>query len=203
MKKKFAAASFRLGQINALVKKIGPENVLPILRGKLEVVLKKPDPLLRWTTQSIGLGRIHKFVVAENFPEKTGKIKFLGKTLDVFLGKVEENVEQTTLEVYELVKECSDEVILGELGACAEIYLAQLFRLLQDAALYGCGPFPRDGSLTTVYIRDAKNVLRAVTVIWVQDEQHWLLDAASTENTNPFQVGHRFIARVVISRKRS
>ena len=201
--KKFAAASFRLGQINALVKKIGPENVLPILRGKLEVVLKKPDPLLRWTTQSMGLGRIHKFVANENLPEKKGKIKFLGKSLDVFLGKVEENVEQTTFEVYELAKECSEEAVLGELGACAEIYLAQLFRFLQDVSLSGCGPFPPHWSLTTVYIRDAKNVLRAVNVIWVPDERYWLLDAVSTENADPYQVGHRFIARVAISRKRS
>lgn len=187
------------GQLNALVKKIGGEEVARgILDGSLVFKIEKPavSPLLERLGTSLVLATTGPFVASEKFKLKKdgGICSHLGNDFQSwFLGKTEEAKGETTLRFARLTRNSLDKPILDELGDKAETSLAEMFAMMEAQARRQESPLLVNIFANTFYIRDANNVLRVVRVFFVQGG--WNVIAFSTYSPGGCSEGDRIFSR--------
>jgi len=193
----FASAVFTVGQLNALVKIVGPENVPGILDRSLKVVVKKPDLLER--VASIPVPSVHRFVAKDCL--KKANVGWTGSNFDkLFRDNVEENVPEVTLAASRLKQSSLDAPILtelgDELGDRAEVSLAHVFDLLKRQAYGKPGVLLTNGYANIFYVRDKDKALWAVYAYWESVYRYWNVGAYSIEDS----VRRWFNGRLVFSR---
>lgn len=184
-----------LGQIEALVNKLGGESVVDgILSEKLTVTVTAVANSILSFIGMIKLLAMKKFVARDNFQlDKTG-IGYLGDNFkNWFLGKTEEPAPEVTLSYHRLTESLFDAPILAELGDKAETTLANLFRLLAFQPQGGKGVLVTKGSANVFYIKDEGGEFRTVYALWRGDG--WFVDAFTTTITWGWRAGDRVFSR--------
>ena len=133
---------------------------------RIKAALRKND-LLRRVTEVV-VRAVKKLVTADNFKIGIVGIVYLGDNFKSnFLGKVERNVQGTTLVVNHLEKSALDKDIRDELGSDKEeITLAHLFELLKKQSKGESGAFLTNGLANIFYVRDINGNLWAVLAVW-------------------------------------
>ncbi len=194
----FASAPFTAGQLNALVKIIGPENVSGILDGTLNFSAKQPDLLKRVTT--VAVSGAQRFVAAENLQE--ANVGWTGENFKrLFLNKIEENVSEAKLVVSRLERASLDAPILAELGGKAETSLSHMFDLLKKQANGEDGILLTNGYANIFYIRGADGNLWAVYARWFSVFHSWRVVARSVEYPYRWDDGGQVLSLAILDSK--
>jgi len=175
----FASAPYTAGQLNALVKIVGPNNVPGILDGTLELVIKQPDLLKRIT--AITAPGVARFV-AKNCLKVANVGEMNDKFKELFCNKVEENVFEAKLVVSRLERASLDALILTELGDKVETSLAHMFDLLKKQANGEDGILLTSGYANGFYICGTDGNIWAVRCIWISGNRYWRVGAYSVES---------------------
>lgn len=190
-KPEFASAQFTVGQLNALVKIVGTDNVPGILSGDLKVEVKQFDLLT--PVASMQVEAIEKFVASEH--REAANIGYMWDDFKAhFANLVEENVRATTIVVSRLEKDSLDKPILERLGDKARIKLAHFVTLLKKQAHGEDGVLLTDGRANIAYIEDDKGTLWAVHARWSSYYRYWGVYAHSVENPYPWHAGHQILS---------
>jgi hypothetical protein len=188
----FASAPFTAGQLNALVKIVGPDNVPGILDGTLKFVVKQPDLLKRITT--ITFPAVQRFVAKDCL--KSANVGWTGDNFDkLFLDKVEENVPEAKLAVSRLERASLDAPILTELGDKAETSLAYMFDLLKKQTKGEDGTLLTNGYANIAYICDKNGKLWSVRARWCSDYGCWDVEAYSVVSPYRWRAGRQVLSR--------
>lgn len=200
----FASAGLTVGQLNALVKKVGGEDVVRQILNDSLVFKIIESPLLDFintitipaTTKS--LVAKDKFVI--NISRKAkAKIGFLGGNFkEWFLsgnGKIEDPIAETTLRYVNLRKPSVDAPIIAELSGKerAETTLSELYALLEKQCHGEDGPLLTNGYANIFYVRDQNGALRAVRAYW--SGGRWGVHARSVEDPFRWIDGYRVFSR--------
>ncbi|MEX2010465.1 MAG: hypothetical protein WD874_01520, partial [Parcubacteria group bacterium] len=157
-----------MGQLNALVKNVGGEDVArAIIAGKAKVTVVLENVLTLLST--ISLPAQPRFVARDHFKVDTNnsaevKIAFLWDDFQhYFLGKIEGEAPEAELAIRQLDKDLLDKDIRAEIGADKEkTTLSQLWALLELQGHGQEGKLLVNGYANIFYIRDAKDNLWAV-----------------------------------------
>lgn len=188
----FASAPFTVGQLNALVKIVGPDNIPGILDGTLKFAVKQPDLLKRIAT--VAASSAQRFVAAEHLQE--ANVGWTGENFKaLFLNKVEENVPEAKLVVSQLERASLDAPILAELGDKAEVKLSYLFSLLQKQSKGEDGILLTNGYANIFYIRGTDGELWAVYAYWLSCGRYWRVEARSVEDPIRWSGGSQVFSR--------
>ena len=192
----------------AIVNKLGGEDCAEaLLRGELEVRPVEPKPALAPKPRlelvyTIEVAGIVKFVAADHFKKDTSKkvavaIGWLGDDFKShFLGKIEENVPETILQVHCLTRDSLDKDIRAELTPeTEETTLTYLWDLLSKQPRGQKGTLLTDGRANVFYIRDAKGDLWAVSADRDSDYGYWGVDASSVAIPDRWREGDQVFSR--------
>lgn len=189
---KFASAPYTAGQLNALVKIVGPDNVPGILDGTLKFIIKQPDLLKRFAT--ITVPGVARFVAKDCLKE--ANVGWLGLNFKLHLcDKIEENVPEAKLVVSRLEKPSLDAPILAELDCKAEVSLAYMFDLLKKQSKGEDDILLTNGYANIFYIRGTDGNLWAVNCRWNSDNRYWDVEANSVEYPYRWNDGNRAFSR--------
>jgi len=128
-----------------------------------------------------------RFVVTEHFQVNTGantlvKISWIGDNFrNWFLDLVEEPIDESVLDYYLLKESSLDVTIIKALGGelKAETKLTHVFALMKLQRSGEKGALLNNGYPNVFYVRDSKNVLRAVAVYGYWDGLHVHADSVS------------------------
>ena len=191
---KLEQAGFGSNEAQAVIE--SPENELA---GQIVTNIRSkylPNKLLE-PISTINVAGTSKFVARDHFklgePEGV-KIGYLGDNFKShFLKKVEENVPQAQLKSRKLKQSSLDPPIITALGDNHETYLAQLWELLKAQPKGESGTLLTNGYANIFYIRDADNILWAVSVYW--DDDGWNVDAYSVDTPGRWDDGDRVFGR--------
>ncbi len=188
----FASAPFTAGQLNALVKMIGIENIPGILDGTLKTTIKQADLLKRiGTAEACGA---NKFVAKDCLRE--ANVGWTNEDFNrLFLNKVEENISEAKLTVSRLERASIDAQILTELGVKAEVLLAHVFDLLKKQAKGEDGVLLTNGYWNVFYVRGMDDNLWAVSARWHSGFRCWSVEAYSVELPSRWNVGYQVLSR--------
>ncbi|MEX2405065.1 MAG: hypothetical protein WD579_00515 [Candidatus Paceibacterota bacterium] len=192
-----------IGQLNALVKKIGEENARRILSDEIQFQLVEPEKprILEFFSTTTARGA-KEFIAKDNFRE--GKetdgvsIIWLGSNFKShFLGKIEENVEDTELKIHRLREYSRDIPIIHELGGeeIVETSLSHLWSLLKRQGQGEDGDLLTNGYANIFYIRDSQGVLWAVRALWFSGRRGWYVEAYSIEYPSRWDGGYQVFSR--------
>lgn len=190
-KHEFASAPFTAGQLNALVKKVGPENVSEVLDGSKEI--KVVEKLLE-RLSTVKTPRFDRFLPGEHLEEaNVGLVNERFK--DLFLDQAE-RVLESTLAISCLRLEKQDLLIVAELGRMARISMAQFFSLLTNQANGQDGVLLAALSRTNVaYSVGLGGDLWAVTANWHSAHRNfWEIGAYSIGSSLTKSTGTRVIS---------
>ncbi len=191
MSNQFAAKNLTVGQLNAVVKKMGgAENVMQFLRG--ELVIKTSD-LLRCVSTVEVCGTKH-FVAKDHLKEAKVGLN-CDKFKDLFIDKVEEDVEDAILVISDLERGSLDVSILAELGYRAETSLAYLFALLKKQNKGEEGPLLTNGLVNIFYVRGTDGNLWALLIRWVSGVRYWLVKTYSVGQLKEWAADWRVFSR--------
>ena len=191
---KLEQAGFGSNEAQAVIE--SPENELA---GQIVTNIRSkylPNKLLE-PISTINVAGTSKFVARDHFklgePEGV-KIGYLGDNFKShFLKKVEQNVPQAQLKSRKLKQSSLDPPIITALGDNHETYLAQLWELLKAQPKGESGTLLTNGYANIFYIRDADNILWAVSVYW--DDDGWNVDAYSVDTPGRWDDGDRVFGR--------
>lgn len=198
--------SVTLGQVEAVINKLGGEEVLRrILSGEVTVsiveTVKKATNKLLELVGVVTVSVSEKFVVRDHFvvntsddaPVRIGWVSdyFQSK----FLGKVEEPTGEVELKPQRLRKYSVDGPIIEELGNFAETIMAELWALLKLQPKGESGMLLTNGYWNVFYVRDVEGVLRAVNVSWNADDGNWDVIANSVEDLYGWRADSRIFSR--------
>lgn len=190
-KHEFASASFTAGQLNALVKKVGPKNVPEVLDGSKKI---KVVEMLLEQLDTVKTPRFDRFVPSEHLEEANVRLVNEGFK-DLFLDHTE-RVLESTLVISCLRLERQDLVIVAELGRRAKISMAQFFSLLTNQANGQDGVLLAAPSRTNVaYSVGLGGDLWAVTANWHSSHRNfWEIGAYSIGSSLTKSTGTRVIS---------
>ncbi len=187
---------------NGCPKEVISANLAGIFGKMPETVASKQPELLLGPIGTINVpATAGRFIASDHFVEDTSrkakvKISHLGDSFkERFLGKTEEPIQETALRYAKLRKPSADGPIIAELGGAAKIETT----LIEAHALMAKQPEGEDGVLfnngwtNIFYIRDVKNILRAVDVFWLDDG--WYVDVDSVENPHGWFDGGQVFSR--------
>lgn len=196
----FASSELTMGQMNAIVKKLGGKDAaLKLLRGELKVVIEVKKTLhFLWTTTVRGAERFSAKEKFLNGDPKVMKISYLGDDFRKwFLDKIEENVPETDLDVHRLTEEFQSELILQELGDEAETTLAHIWSLMENQpnGESGMGSLLTDSYANIFYVRDQSGILRVVYLFW--RDNGWYVHALAVTNSHSWREGRQVFSRPV------
>lgn len=168
-----------------------------IIEGKFDNTAGKSD-LLRWLTTSTVHGKKNfcakDYFIVDTSGNAVVKISFMSDNFrKLFLGKVEENVENVTLNIYNLEKALSDAFIRAELGERAETSIGHLWALLAKQPNGESGVLLINGYANIFYIRGSNDKLLTVDAHWYDD--NWILYVYLVENPDEWRVGSRVVSR--------
>jgi len=188
-----------LGQVEAAINKLGGmDNWLRFLAGDLVV---KIASLLKQIT-TVAVSGAKKFVAADAFgPDNPDGIKlYLGDNFKKhFLGKIEEDVESTTIAIHRLEKSARDPEIMTELGANKKqriIKLAHFYQLIKAQAQGQEGSLLVNGCANIAYIPDDEGTVWAVYADWYSGSRVWSVDAYSVEDPVEWSAGYQVLSQV-------
>ena len=138
---------------------------------------------------TVEVAGVTKFVAADHFVVGNAGITYLGDSFcNNFLGKVEENVQAVTLNVWKLRESAIDESIRAELGAdCEEIALAHFWAVFKKRSADGS----RDWFFA--YIRGIDGNLWAVSAR--RSSGGWGVHAGSMTYPRRWAAGNQVISR--------
>lgn len=188
----FASAPFTVGQLNALVKIVGSDNVPGLLDGTLKFTVKQPELLKRVAT--ITAPAVQRFVAKDCL--KNCNVGWAGDNLKkFFLDKVEANVPEAKLAVNQLERASLDAPILTELGDKAEVSLAYLFDLLKKQSNGEDGVLLTNGYANIFYVCGNDGNIWAVSARWSSDSRYWGVVAYSVEGPDGWRGGCRVFSR--------
>ncbi|MFA6278757.1 MAG: hypothetical protein WCS97_01940 [Candidatus Paceibacterota bacterium] len=196
----FASKNLTAGQLNAIVKKLGGEEMaLRFLRDELTVSEPIAKKLLNFVTTT-NVSEVTSFIVKDKFREgKTTdgvKIAWLGSNFkENFLGKTERGIASATLRIQKLTKDSLDAPILTELGDTAETTLAQLWELMKLQGSGQEGKLLVNGWANIVYIRDKNENLWAVYARWSSGSDGWVVGAYSVESPGRWGADFQVVSR--------
>ncbi|MCA6123738.1 hypothetical protein J6500_17800 [Bradyrhizobium sp. WSM 1704] len=118
------------------------------------------------------ISRSEKFTARDHFKEDisssaTVRISWLGATFARrFVGKIEDDVGDVSLQSYVLDTAASDRDILAKLGQSHETRLADVWCLLQRQPSGSSGALRTGATPNIFYVRDAAGELGVVDAIW-------------------------------------
>ncbi len=188
----FASKDYTAGKLNAIVKLLkkqagedGPER---FLRG--ELVVKMSDLLKQVATVAVNGSK--KFVAKDHI-KAANVVRMDGNFRKLFFDMVEENVEATTLNAYNLERALLDAQVLAELGERARIFLAHFFELLEKQSKGEAGLFLTNGYANIAYIIGSDGNLWAVYADW--HGSGWDMHAYSVDRPFRWLVGSQVLAR--------
>ena len=199
----FESKNLTVGQLNALVKIIGGEEVVRgVLDKSVEVVLSAVKLLRQLTTVSVT--GIQKFVARDAFGESNPdgiKFYFWDNFRSNFLGKVEEDVPTATIAVHRLEKASLNRPIMAELGVDEKtkkgvMKLAQFYELIKAQAHGEEGSLLVNGYANIAYIEDEEGNLWAVNADWYSVYRGWSVDAFSVGFPYGWSAGSRVLSQV-------
>ncbi len=138
-----------------------------------------------------------KRFVADETSLKEANVGWTGVNFDqFFLGKVEENVEDTILAIHCLEKRSLDAPIRKELGQNREeIALTHFFDLLKKQSKGQKEHLLVNGCANIAYIRDKNGTLWAVRARWDSDRRCWDVRAPSVEDPRGWDDGRLVLSR--------
>ncbi len=143
----------------------------------------------------------NKFIAKDNFVVNTEdpavvKISHVGDNFKKwFINKIEGPAIASIICGRDLTKDSLDELILKELGGQekAETTLTEIFVMMKNQANGSAGNLLTNGYSNIFYVRDIKNMLRAVRVDW--DDGGWDVGACSVEHPDWWDAGDRVFSR--------
>ena len=186
-----------LGQIEAVVNKLGGMDGVSRFLSNEQLVVKAAE-LLKLVREA-AVGGTERFVAADAFrANNPAGIKFfLGDNFKkFFLGKTEENVESTTLNVHRLKKPSRDPEIMAELGAEKRVVkLAHFYELIKAQANGQKSLLLVDGCANVAYIEDENENLWAVNAYWGSFNREWSVYAGSVGDPDEWGAGIRVLSR--------
>ena len=156
-------------------------------------------PILKLVASAVKVSGSKRFVVDKALL-KEANVGWTGSNFDErFLDKVEENVEDATLAIYELRQSAMDVSIRKELGQeREETMLAHFFDLLKKQSKGQEGQDCHllvNGYVNVAYIRDKNDVLCAVNAGWYSNYGGWNVGAHSVESPNRWNAGAQILSR--------
>ncbi len=189
-------ADMTWGTMEAIVNKLGGmDGVQRFLSGEL---VMKVLGILKFVC-SVSVPAVKKFVASEAFGDNNSAgIKFYiwDNFKTNFLGKVEEDVPATELNIHELTKNSLDAPIRAELGTeYEETKLAHLYEMLKKQAHGEAGDLLVNGYANIFYIRDTNNNLWAVYAHWGAGFREWRVRAYSVTSPGGWGAGFQVISR--------
>ena len=141
------------------------------------------------------------FVVSDRFVVGTGrgvavKVSFVGDNFRRLFGEMTAAAGPEQLLRYaKLLRRSVDEPIIAELGGeeAVETSLSIFWALIERQPNGERGPLLTDGCANVFYVRDARNVLWAVYVLWSSDG--WDVDANEVADPHPWGGGSQVFSR--------
>ncbi|MSR79052.1 MAG: hypothetical protein EXS59_02820 [Candidatus Taylorbacteria bacterium] len=134
--KEFASADFTAGQLNALVKIVGPQHIKDILSGELEFQLNQARTFRQLA--EIPVKSMERFVANEVLSDFN--IDYVDDRLKPVFELKEFNLRETSIAMLRLEKFCPMIPILAQLSSRAKIHLGHFFQILKHQAKGGQGP---------------------------------------------------------------
>ncbi|MBI3337401.1 MAG: hypothetical protein HY005_02120 [Candidatus Staskawiczbacteria bacterium] len=113
---------------------------------------------------------------------------------ELFLGKIEENIKDTTLAIHCLEKRSLDNKIRKELGYGDETTLTHFLGLIKKQSNGQEGHLTVSGYANIAYIRDKYGSLWVVSAYWHLDKRCWYILANSVDNPYEWHEGLRVIS---------
>jgi len=167
----FASQNLTAGQLNALVKTLGGEQVArDILADRVKWTITEQVKKLLAHIGTISVGAVKNFIASGHFKVDTSrnalvKIAWMNDNFrNSFLSKVEKNVPAGEINVHTLLEASSDDPIREKLGKDhEETYLADLRVALKKQSNGESGTLLTNGRANIFYIRDTKGTLWAVS----------------------------------------
>ncbi len=194
-------AVIRAGGTNADLKVLSSGDmfarILPVLRGRAEVVLKS----ILEKVNTLLLPILSRFVASDYIKVDTSdtakvKIAFIWDGFKPFLKMVvEEQTPEMELTFHKLCQSSLDKSILDELGDKAETYLSQFWALLEMQGHGQKGNLLVNGNANIFYIRDAENTLWAVVARWGAGSGGWDLSADSVSDPHGWGADDMVVSR--------
>ncbi|MEK7606543.1 MAG: hypothetical protein AAB458_03080 [Patescibacteria group bacterium] len=187
------------GELNALVKKIGGEEVARgVLNDSLLFKIEKSTvpPLLDVIGTHLVLATTSPIFGIEKFKLKKdgGICSYLGDNFrSWFLGKTEDPKSETTLRSARLTRNSPDKPILETLGDKAETSLAEMFAMMEVQADGKGGNLLVNGYANIFYVKDSTGMLRAVYAHWFG--VGWGVHAGSVGGPSGWRDGGRVFSR--------
>ena len=156
-------------------------------------------PILKLVASAVKVSGSKRFVVDKALL-KEANVGWTGSNFNErFLDKVEENVDDATLAIYELRQSAMDVSIRKELGQeREETMLAHFFDLLKKQSKGQEGQDCHllvNGYVNVAYIRDKNDVLCAVSAGWYSNYGGWNVGAHSVESPNRWNAGAQILSR--------
>ena len=153
-------------------------------------------PILKLVTSGVQVAGTKRFVT-DKTSLKEANVGYPGSNFDqFFLGKVEENVEDTTVAIHCLQKASVDAPIRRELGQqCEEITLTHFFGLLKKQSKGQEGALLVNGYANIAYIKDKDGNLWAVRALFYSGYRDWDVNAYSVEHPDAWHAGNRVVSR--------
>ncbi|MFH1769701.1 MAG: hypothetical protein ABH833_03500 [Parcubacteria group bacterium] len=168
------------------------EQYLQVLRGEARIV---PIPLLTSVT-TVQVNAVERFVASEAFNPDDIRFYLWPNFRNYFLEKVEENVPTGEFAIQRLERSVKDDAILRELGDKAEVVLAHFYELIKRQPQGQEGDLLTDGRANIFYVRDAENMVWAVSAGWHSVSRKWYLNANPIDYPRSWCVGHHVISQV-------
>ncbi len=178
-----------MGQLNALVKKIGEKNAHAILGDKVKfsIVFETVASTLLTLLRTVRMPAQPAVTTSKQYFAEAGAKWFGNNFESQFLGLEVPVTDVAELAVRKLEQSSLDAPILTELGDKAETSVSQFKQFLAD----------NRGSTEwfIFYLRGKDGRLWAVSASWVADGGGWYLGARSVESPGRGGAGDRVVSR--------
>lgn len=195
MSHEFASAELTVGELNALVKKVGgAEVVRSIFRGTVELTFKQRKKLLVKVAE-VQVVALSRFCAKDYL--KSCNVGWTGDNFrKLFLGDVEENVADTTVAIHRLEQASLDPPIMAQLADRAELKLTHFFELLKKQSKGESGVLLTNGYANVAYIKGNDGNLWAVSACWRSYcGYYWNVEANSVGDPYRWDDGYQILSR--------
>ena len=127
-----------------------------------------------------------------NLITEAGKEDIKSNFVKYFLDKVEENVRNARVLVYDLVEDSQDCLIMAQMHGRFKINLVHYLKLLKRQRDGRKGVLLTDGGINIAYIKGTNEALWSISADWVGD--YWNLEANPVDCHLPWPVGVRVLS---------
>jgi len=112
----------------------------------------------------------------------------------LFYGKVEEDVPEADLAIYNLQRSSPDSLVRAELGEYEQTHLAWMVELIKEQQSHKSDILIADGRINVFYILGNDGNLWAVCAYWSLDRYYWKVAVHSVKRLHPWCADCQFIS---------